>query len=209
MYNEEGSSIFNDADLVRSPFHGAMLAAFGPEMPLPPPMAFHKGILGEDPPEAVALRGHRQRAFAAAKADAKARATAAGQAYEDEDEVEEERQAGVSLEDAAAEGEQLVGARIRVYWPDDDAWYGAKIRKWNQWNGQYHIRCGGSGPFPAAAAAAVGARLLSRAAAQPAAGSERGMHEHARARVCVLGSAGTRRTTWTSGWTSARRRWRS
>ena len=52
VYNENGSAIYNTADVMRSHFHGAMLTAFGPDMPLPPAMAFQKGILGEDPPEA-------------------------------------------------------------------------------------------------------------------------------------------------------------
>ena len=86
----------------------------------------------------MALRGHLQKALAAYKADARARAAAAGQAYVDEDDTA--GVAGVALDALELQGEQLVGAKIRVWWPDDEAWYGAKIRKLNKWNGQYFIR---------------------------------------------------------------------
>lgn len=79
VYNDDHSQIYADADVMREQFHRIMHTIFGAGMPMPPAMAFQKGIYDQDPPEAVAHREGKKQAAQKAKDTARANAKATGQ----------------------------------------------------------------------------------------------------------------------------------
>jgi hypothetical protein len=119
VYHEEGSTVHTDAHRMRELFHAAHRAAFGAHVQMPPAMAYKLGISGAEPPDMPKPR-------------------------EPGAEPEEEDDGDAEMADAAAAdlpvGEDLVGRRIRVYWPDDDAWYFARVRKFMRTTGQHMLR---------------------------------------------------------------------
>jgi hypothetical protein len=94
-------------------------------------MAYKLGISGAEPPDLPKPKAPR----------------AEGDEAEEEEEAEDyEQDAGVEAEmlDAAAAslpvGDELVNHRVRVYWPDDAAWYCARVRKFMRTTGQHLLR---------------------------------------------------------------------
>jgi len=98
LYHPVGSAMHADADRMRSLFHTVHRMNFGQHVEMPPPMALTLGITGEEPPDLP----------------------------KEADEEAAVPPDGAGLVNTAAGNEQI-GARLRLWWPEDAAWYACRV----------------------------------------------------------------------------------
>jgi hypothetical protein len=108
VYHAPGSTMHADAERMRELFHSVHRMHFGATVELPPAMALTQGITGEDPPDLPKPA--------------------------DDDDVAAEPPDGAGLVNTPGT-EALVGARLRLWWPDDAAWYTCRVLRTSKKDG--------------------------------------------------------------------------
>ena len=114
IYHAPGSAMHADADRMRELFHSVHRMHFGASVELPPAMALTQGITGEDPPD-LPKPGDADDVAAAEPPD------------------------GAGLVNTPGT-EALVGARMRLWWPDDAAWYTCRVLRTSKKDGSLRHR---------------------------------------------------------------------
>ena len=115
IYHAPGSAMHSDAERMRELFHAVHRHHFGPDVELPPAMALTLGITGEDPPDLPKPGDVDDGAAGAEPPDGGGLVSTPGT-------------------------EALVGARLRIWWGDDAAWYTCRVLRTNRKDGALRHR---------------------------------------------------------------------